>query len=144
MSKPTEDRGLEQLREILVGGIQRDLERRVTRAESHSSIRATELQQDAKQRIEMIEAHIRAELDALASRTTTLEQRTASLEGTLARMQQEVRDQILQQAKVFLDELQKVRAELVAMLDHELHAFEESLGEDEPRGESRGDESATH
>lgn len=155
MSKPAEDKGLEQLREILVGGMQRDLERRVNRAESHSSIRASELQQDAKQRIDMIEAHVKAEVESLANRLKSdrgeakeailaLEHREANLESTLARMQQELREQLLQQAKVFLDELHRVRAELLEALDRELHAFEDTLEEDPARGEDRGNESPAH
>jgi hemerythrin-like domain-containing protein len=159
MSKPIEaGDGLAQLREILVGTIQRDLERRLTRVEAHGAVRTTEAQQEAKQRIEFIEAHLRAEVESLGHRLRTegtetkeairalsrehretaaaLEQRVGKLEEALTRMQQDLRDQILAQAKVFLDELHRVRSELLETMDRELNAFEHDLVEE---GSHRGE-----
>ena len=166
MSKPIEAAdGLVQLREILVGAIQRDLERRLTRVEAHGAVRATEAQQEAKQRIEFIEAHMRAEAESLGQRVRTdgaetkeairalsreqretaaaLEQRVGKLEEALARMQQELRDQILAQAKVFLDELHRVRTEVLETLDRELNVFEHDLSEEGPHRDEHGQASAT-
>lgn len=139
--------GIEQIREILVGAIQRDLERRVARAESHFQARATELQQEARRRTEVVEAHLKKETDALSSRVegdsvetkdslraiarehrealSALEQRVAKVEESLVKMQHVLRDEILNQAKSFLDELQVLRTELSQTLERELGALDD-------------------
>jgi hypothetical protein len=60
-------RGLGQLREILVGAVQRDIERRLTRAESSACARLSEVQQESS------------------------EQRVAKIEEGVARVQHELR-----------------------------------------------------
>src|SRR5262249_37825671 len=60
--------GIDQVREILVGAIQRDLERKLARTESHLNARLAEIQQEARRRTEVIEAHLRKESDALSAR----------------------------------------------------------------------------
>lgn len=148
MSKATHESSdsLEQLREILVGSVQRDLERRFTRGESNSAQRVAELQQEVRRRIDVIEAHMKREIDALTGRisgevletkeafralarenreaTTALEQRVAKLEEALSRAQHDLRQQILSQAKSFIDELQELRGELKETLDRELGALD--------------------
>ena len=134
--------GLAQLREILVGATVRDLERRLARAESHMTARANELEQESRRRMEVIESHLRKESDALTTRLerelmqtneairsvtkehreslAAVDQRAAKLEEAAAKAQREVRDQMLQQAKRFLDELQQLRRELMDTLEREL------------------------
>ena len=136
------DAGLAQLREILVGANVRELERRLARAESHMMVRSNELEQESRRRMEVIEAHLRKESDALSSRlerellqtseairavtrehresVAAVEQRVAKLEEAIQRAQRESRDQMLQQAKRFLDELQQFRREVMETLEREL------------------------
>lgn len=138
--------GIEQIREILVGAIQRDLERRLARAESHFQARAAELQQEARRRTEVVEAHLKKETDALSSRidgdsvetkdslrviarehreaVSALEQRVVKVEEALVKVQHVLRDEMLNQAKSFLDELQALRTELSQTIERELGALD--------------------
>jgi hypothetical protein len=153
--------GLEQVREIVVGAIQRELERRVARVESHLVARANDLQLETRRRTEMIEKHLEREVAALATRTesesietreaqrsagrelretsTALEQRVAKLEEALVKTQHALRQEILAQGKVFLDELQNLRRELTDTLERELGSFPsedevaDTSGREEPR-----------
>jgi hypothetical protein len=157
--------GIEQVRDILVGAVQRDLERRIAKLETHVGARVTELQQEVRRRIDVIETHLRKELDALSARVegelvevkdglramsrehretnSAAEQRTAKLEETVSRAQHDLRSQILDQAKSFLDELHQMRQEFADTLERELGAFEtESAEEPTPRGQREAGESA--
>lgn len=147
MAESTDMRdGIEQIREVLFGATQREIERRLVRVEAHFAARLSEVQQESRKRTEVIEAHMRKELDTLAVRTqgeivelrdalrsltrerrdasTTLEQRIAKAEESLSNALHELRQQILDQAKAFLDELQRQRMELTETMERELGAFE--------------------
>lgn len=167
MSTSIEPRdGIEQIREILVGALQRDIERKLARIESHMTARLNELQQETRRRMDVIEAHLRKETDALSSRTagelvemkdalraltrdhrettSAVEQRVAKLEETVARAQHELRGQILDQAKAFMDELQQIRQELADTLERELGELEPIGAEDRgPRESGQAGESPT-
>lgn len=147
MAESTEMRdGIEQIREVLFGSTQREIERRLARVESHFAARLGEMQQESRKRTEVIEAHMRKELGALAERTqseivelrdalrgftrerrdasSNLEQRIAKAEESLSNAVHELRQQILDQAKAFLDELQRQRADLTETMERELGSFE--------------------
>src|SRR5262245_21918141 len=69
MGTPSEAKdGIEQIREILVGAVQREVERKLARLESHLVTRLSELQQETRRRTDVIEAHLRKELEALSVR----------------------------------------------------------------------------
>jgi hypothetical protein len=143
------DGGLEQIREILFGAGSRELERRVVRVDSQFGARISELEQETRRRIELLESHISRETESvmgrfkaelsthaealrkLASEHHTavgdLEQKLARAEEASARAHRELRQQLLEQAKSFLDELQQLRKDLLATLQEEL-----ALGEGEP------------
>jgi hypothetical protein len=155
MSTSTEAKdSIEQVREILVGSLQRDLERRLVRTEAHLSARSTEIQQETRRRTDVIEAHLRKELKVLSARLDgelaefkdglrAIDQRVSRLEEALSRAQHELRGEILEQAKSFLDELQTTRTELTEALERELASFEiepGSMEREEPEG--RGHEYA--
>jgi hypothetical protein len=159
--------GIDQIREILVGAIARDLERRLARAESHFAARAAEIEQEARRRMEMIETHLKKELDTLGNRVdaeavetkeavrtaqrehrdvvTLLEQRIAKLEDSVLKGQHILRQQMLDQAKSFLDELRSMRTELNDTLERELGMLDGNEGEEAlPRAASdrqKGDDS---
>jgi hypothetical protein len=138
-----------------MGAFERDVERRLGRVEAHLSARGIELPQEARRRMEVIEAHLRKETDALAARveaetvdtrealralgreqretTSTLEHRMTKLEEAVAKQHHALRQEILDQAKLFLDELHGLRAELTETLERELGSLEADVGE-EPRG----------
>jgi hypothetical protein len=153
---------MEQIREILVGAMQRELERRISRAETHFGARANELQQDARRRVEVVESHLTKETSALAARveadsvetkealralgrdhremTSSLEQRVVKLEEAVAKQQHALRQQLLEQAKSFLDEVQSLRTELIETLERELANLTELA--EEPSREPRPSHSA--
>lgn len=138
--------GIEQVREILVGAIHRDLERKLARLESRFASRLGELQQEARRRTDVIEEHHRTETERLSMRleselleikealraltrenrekVSSVEQQVTKLEEGFVRTQHELRQKLLEQAKSFLDELYKTRDELTATMNHELNALE--------------------
>ncbi len=140
---------LAQLREILVGGAVRDLEKRLARAEAHMATRAHDLEQESRRRLDMIETHLRKESDVLTAHLdgelaqtgeairavmrehreslTAADQRVSRLEESLLRAQREFRDQLLQQAKRFLDELVQLRREVMETLEREFGPAEEGF-----------------
>ncbi len=150
---------LGQLREILVGATVRDLERRLARAEAHMSARSLELEEEGRRRMEVIESHLRKESDALTARLerelvqtneairavtrehresiAAADQRASKVEESLVRAQREFREQLLQQAKGFLDELVRLRREVTDTLERELGlaeiAFEQGAYGEEGR-----------
>jgi len=151
--------GLEQVREILFGASFRELERKLARSDVHTSTRSREIEQEARKRTEVLEAHLRAEIGALVSRAdqgfsdaaeavrnitredreavSALEKRIAKAEEAGIVAQRELRNQLLAQAKSFLDELQKLRAELIATLRDELWASGGELTEERSGTEER-------
>jgi len=138
--------GLERIREILLGDVLAEIERRLARIDSHLANRTTELQQDARRRTEVLDAHVRKEVDALSARAehdlheasdairtlrhdlreliAQLEQRLARLEDRVeassARVEREIRQQLLDQAKTFMDELERARHQIRSALVREL------------------------
>jgi hypothetical protein len=150
MSTSTEARdSIEQVREILVGAVQRDLERRLVRTEAHLSARSTEVQQETRRRTDVIEAHLRKEVKVLSARLDgeltelkeglrAIDQRVSRLEEALSRAQHELRGEILEQAKTFLDELQTTRTELTEALERELASFDIEPSGDREEPEGRG------
>jgi DNA repair exonuclease SbcCD ATPase subunit len=138
--------GLERIREILLGDVLAELERRLARIDSQLAHRTSELHQDARHRTDVLEAHVRKEIDALSARAgqdnreandavrnlrheqreaiTQIEQRLTRIEervdASIARIERETRQQLLDQAKSFLDELERVRHQLRSALVREL------------------------
>jgi hypothetical protein len=143
---------LGQIREILFGSIQRELERRLGRADAQLVARAHSLEQETRRRLDVLETHLRRETEALATRldrevsTTTdalrqlarehrdaltaIEQKVAKIEDAGAQGQRELRHQLLDQAKSFIDETQRLRAELFGTLQRELELEEGGLQEE--------------
>lgn len=133
--EPAPTPGLERIRDILFGEILNDLDKRLARIDHNLTSRSTELAQDARRRTDVLEAHVRKELDAQTTKTVQTDQRIARLEeridASLARIEREVRQQLLDQAKAFQDELARMRDELRFELVRE-------LGIDDEQGNDRG------
>lgn len=156
---------IEQIRDLIVGPTQRDLERRVSRLDSHFSARLGELQVEARRRLEVIEMHLRKETEALSNRldgelvetkeairsltrtqhesTVAFEQRISKLEESLLRTQHELRAQILEQAKSFIDELQHTREEFSETVERELGSLEFEPAEESQSREQPHEASAS-
>lgn len=122
---------LEQVREILFGSHQRDFARRLARTDAHLAAQAEELRSETRRRLDVLEAHTRKELEMLTASIAAqeaaqrealgaLEQRVKKLEDLMARTQHEFREQLLAQAKSFIDEVQHTRAELAAAVEREV------------------------
>lgn len=143
---------LEQIREILFGPMYRELERGLLRVDAHLVTRARELEEETRRRTEVLETHVKNETAAIASRLERefgeigetlrkisrehrdaiagLEQKLAKLEESAAKSNRELRHQFLEQAKSFLDELQRLRKELFATLQQELSLADREFVED--------------
>jgi hypothetical protein len=145
---------LEQVREILVGAQHREFARRLARTDAHVSLQAEELRADARRRLEVLEAHLRSESDAVSARFESqraaqaealqslgrevrdalglLERRVQRLEEAMARSQREFRQQILDQAKGFLEEVGRTREELGAAFERDVASYGGALEAGEP------------
>jgi hypothetical protein len=156
--------GIGQVREILVGGVQRDIERKLARLEVRFTSRITEAREEERRRTDVVEAHLQKELEKLGTRIegdmvgfketsrafardhremiSALEQRIAKLEEALARSQHEVRKQLLDQAKSFMDEVHRMREELVDAVNRELRAVEVEVEESDEQVEHHGSREA--
>ena len=143
--------GLEQVREILFGATWRELERKLIRTGSLFTARAEQLEQGTRRRTEVLETHLQREIESLTTRyerelvetrdalrdqdrehreaLARLEQRVAKVEEASARGVRELRQEMLAQAKSFLDELHHLRKELLATLRQELDLVDDELGE---------------
>lgn len=138
--------GLDRIRDILFGEILNDLDKRLARIDHSLASRSSELAQDARRRTDVLETHVRKELEAQSTKTshdvgevssalrssrqehrealTQIEQRLARLderiEAAISRVERDVRQQLLDQAKSFQDELARMRNELRWELVREL------------------------
>lgn len=133
---------LEQVREILFGAHYRELARRVARTDAHVTAQAEELRTEMRRRLEALEQHVNKEAEALSTALESqradqleaigtgvreareaiglLEQRVKKLEDVTARAQRDFRQQLLDQAKSFIDEVRRMRSELGASVEREL------------------------
>jgi hypothetical protein len=133
---------LEQVREILFGPQQRDLTRRLARTDAHLAAQTDEIRREAARRLDVLEAYVHKEIEGLVAaaevqrsaqtegmenntRETrdairSLERRITKLEESAARAQRDFREQLLAQAKSFLEEVRRARAELGAAIEHEM------------------------
>ncbi|MCX4242855.1 hypothetical protein [Paraliomyxa miuraensis] len=144
--------GLDQIREILFGPMYRELERGLLRLDAHLAARARDLEEESRRRTEVLELHLKNETAAISSRLdrelgelgdavrrigrehreaiADVEHKLARLEESGARNDRELRHQLLEHAKSFLDETQRLRKELFAMLQQELGLVEREVAED--------------
>ncbi|WP_437596574.1 hypothetical protein [Sorangium sp. So ce590] len=136
---------LEQVRDILCGAQLRELARRLSHTDAQVAAQAEELRIEARRRLDVLEAHVRREIEALSASTEAhraasagalgnvardsrealelLDQRVQRLEDLVERTQRELRQQLLEQSKSFLDETRRTRSELSNLLERELAAM---------------------
>jgi DNA anti-recombination protein RmuC len=142
VSSPGRATSLDQVREILVGAQYRELTRRLAHTDAHIGEQTEELRSEIKRRLEALEVHLRKELEALSasmesrraddlqdlnssarevhSSVVLLEQRFKRLEEHVARVQSDLRQQMLDQVKLFIDEVRRTRDTLSAAVEREL------------------------
>jgi len=164
---PERAAGLERIREILLGDILVALERRLARLDGYIASRSNELQQDVRHRTDVLEAHVRREIEATSAREAhdtselsgviravrqehrdavaqlerRLEKIEARVEESVARVERETREQLLAQAKSFIEELDRVRDQLRSALVLELGIADEPA---EEGGEHAGARPPSH
>ena len=134
---------LDKVRDILFGPQARDYERRLIRLEERLVKETTELREDVRKRLEVLEGFIRRESESLADRLTrerdervaaandlsrdikdvsrTHEQAAAAFDERLARDQREVRQQMLDQYNRLSEALREKTDDLVATIAREAH-----------------------
>jgi hypothetical protein len=158
---------IEHIREILFGDVVVEIERRLARLDHLITNRNSEAQHAARNRTEVLEAHVRKELEAIGERAAhdtgelnasvralraehrnevaQVEQRLSRIEDrievSIARVERDARDQLLSQAKTFIEEIERVRSQLRAALASELGLTSESFDEE---GGHAGAGSAAH
>jgi hypothetical protein len=149
---------LDQVREILFGTHHRELARRLARTDAHLAAQTDDLRDEIRRRLEALENHVNKETEALTTALESqrashaegmqsigreardalglLEQRVKKLEELTARTQRDFRQQLLDQANSFIDEVRKLRAELGATVAREVAAsYAEPKAAESARGE---------
>ncbi|MRG93063.1 hypothetical protein [Polyangium spumosum] len=136
---------LDQVREILFGAFVRDFERKLARIEGLVAAQGEELRADTKRMVGVLEAHVKRETDAHSTQQQAdraaqmtalnnvareardaiaeLDQRIKKLEDGLIRAQRDFRQQILDEAKGFVEQTHSLREELMGTLQRELALF---------------------
>jgi DNA repair exonuclease SbcCD ATPase subunit len=158
---------IEHIRDILLGDIVVEIERRLERLDHLISHRNSEVQHAVRSRTDVLEAHVRREMDAFGTRVAhetgelnaavravraehrnelvQIEQRLSHIEdrmeASIARVEREAREQLLAQAKTFIEELERVRSQLRAALASELGLGPEPFDEE---GDHAAARSAAH
>ncbi|MDI3289861.1 hypothetical protein [Polyangium sp. 15x6] len=142
---PSPANSLDQVREILFGAYVRDFERKIARIEGLVASQGEELRADTRRMIDVLEAHVKRETDAQnaqreSDRTAQmaalnnvareardavaeLDQRIKKLEDGLIRAQRDFRQQILDEAKGFVEQSRSLRDELMSTLQRELALY---------------------
>jgi hypothetical protein len=122
-TKPITESGLQRVREILFGGILAEVDKRLSRLESYITARTNDLQHDARQRMDVLETHLKKEVEVVATRAardiTDLNNVIRELRAQLAGIERETREQLLASTKNFLEELEQLRSRLRAEAAHE-------------------------
>lgn len=138
---PSESGNLDKIRDILFGNQVRDYEQRFNRLEEHLVKECSNLREDTKKRLDVIENYIKNEVDSLTTRLKTeqnerniavtevneefknvvksLERKIAQLDEQTSQNQRDLRQQILDQSKTLDDDLKHNYKELLAALEKE-------------------------
>ncbi|MGZ3422828.1 MAG: hypothetical protein ACXVEF_37510 [Polyangiales bacterium] len=131
--------GLDEVREILVGGQLRDLERKIARLEARFGGEVDDFRKEIGKRLSDLEAYVRGEVEALSSRlddernarveaqaqqakearetASTLELKTNRLDEAGSRGLRDLRRQMHEQSKSILDEVARTKNEIVSLLE---------------------------
>jgi DNA anti-recombination protein RmuC len=132
---------IDKVRDILFGGQMRDYDRRFARLEERLAKDTGDLKEDVKKRLAALEQYVKQEIDALGDRLSaehsgreesvkslgeelretakSIDRRTAAMDDQSAKVQRDLRQQLLEQHQRLTDELQSRHQELLATLDRE-------------------------
>jgi hypothetical protein len=120
------DTSLDQIRDLLIGAVVRDTDKKLVRLEERLLKEQEDLKEDARRRFESLEVFVKKEMESLAERVQAghntrdealralaqeledvvsgFEKRLTQLDEHTARAQRELRQQILDQSKTLRDE----------------------------------------
>ncbi|MGH9929431.1 MAG: hypothetical protein ACREA9_09395 [Pyrinomonadaceae bacterium] len=137
-----ESGNIDKIREIIFGGQMRDYEKRFALLESRLIKESAELREDTRKRFEVLEMFIKREFEALSDRLQTegryreesvqglsrvlhdasqaLEAKLVHIDGSSARAQRDLREQILEQSKTLSDEIRQRHEDMTSALGHEV------------------------
>jgi DNA anti-recombination protein RmuC len=123
---PAGDTSLDQIRDLLIGAVVRDTDKRLVRIEERLLKEQEDLKEDARRRFESLEVFVKKEMESLAERiqaghntrdealralaqelqdvASGFEKRLTQLDEHTARALRELRQQILDQSKTLRDE----------------------------------------
>jgi hypothetical protein len=114
---------LDKVRDILFGAQARDFERRFARLEERLLKDTSDLREDVRKRLEVLEQFVRREAESLADRIADLsrahERSAAGFDERLAREQREARQQLLDQNNRLSEEIRQKTDDLLAALARE-------------------------
>jgi DNA repair exonuclease SbcCD ATPase subunit len=132
---------LDKVRDILFGAQVRDADRRFVRLEERIAKESAELKEDVRKRLSALEQFVKQELDALADRLKSehearadadkeqsrelretakgIEKKFGQVDDHLARVQRELRQQLLEAQQKLGDEIQRQSQENLARLARE-------------------------
>ncbi len=136
-----ESGNLDKIRDILFGNQVKDYEQRFSRLEEHLVKECTNLREDTRKRLDVIETYIKKEVDSLTTRlkneqterdaavteindefknlVKSLERKITQLDEQTSQNQRDLRQQILDQSKNLDDDLKHNHKELLAALERE-------------------------
>jgi len=140
-----EGTNVNKIRDILFGSQMRDYEQRFARVEERLAKATDNLREEMKKQVNSLESFTRQELESLSQRLKTekgdrahsleeiarefrenlkaLETRLADGEEQVATTQSDIRSRVLEQAKTFSAELEKLQGEIASSLDQEVRTL---------------------
>ena len=136
-----EGANVDKIRDILFGSNMREYEKRFARLEERLTKSSDALRDDLKKRFDTLESYVREEMDSNNQRlklekterteslkeltretrdsSKSLEKKLSQLEEQLTGAQSDLRTRILDQSKSLSNQIQKVKDEIEAALEHE-------------------------
>lgn len=136
-----EGANVDKIRDILFGSNMREYEKRFARLEERLTKSSDALRDDLKKRFDTLESYVREEMDSNNQRlrlekterteslkeltretrdsSKSLEKKLSQLEEQLTSAQSDLRTRILDQSKALSNQIQKVKDEIEAALEHE-------------------------
>ncbi|HUO33590.1 MAG TPA: hypothetical protein VMU43_01230 [Candidatus Acidoferrum sp.] len=140
-----EGANVDKIRDILFGSQMRDYEKRFARLEEHLSKAIESLREDVTKRLDTLSGFVQQEVDSLSQRIKAeksergehlkemsrefkdaeklLDKRISQLDSQLADGQSEIRAKILEHARNFSSDIDKLRRESAAALDREVQTL---------------------
>lgn len=138
---------LDQVRNILFGNQQRELEKRIHALEERWNREHEETREDARRRIESLETYVKGEVNSLMDKIKaeardrketfkevtrdlrdlqkSLEKRLSSLDNSTDKSSRELREQLLEQSNSLRDEIRQVNAKISEAIDREVSALDD-------------------